>query len=102
MEKGIDVTTIPEILAAEDVARLFHVSLSESRRLIAGGRLGRHFKLGRRHFVQRAAFFEALAAMETPAHPACGGLLRRRLVRASTPGSGAEIHTSDMRKAANS
>jgi hypothetical protein len=93
---------LPDILTAEDVARLFHVSISEARRLIVGGRVGRHFKVGRRHFIQRAALIEALAALEKPAHPDAGGLLRRRFNRAQASSFSAEAGPSAQAVSENS
>jgi len=89
-------SSLPVILWVEDVAGIFGFSLSEARRLITSGRVGRHFKMGRRHCVRRDAFEEALVAMELPAHPECGGLLRRRLTRRRnpTPESGTIYPTS--------
>jgi hypothetical protein len=59
---GYDLSNLPDILAAEDISRIFRVGLSGARRIIQ--RDFRHFKVGKRNFVSKAAFLTGLAARE--------------------------------------
>lgn len=61
---GTDLSALPEILTAEDVAQVARVSVSTARRQIRSGSCGPWTRMGRRLVVRREAFLEAIRARE--------------------------------------
>ena len=61
------LTVLPEILLAEDIARLLGVSVGAARKLIAKGDCGPFARVGRRLVIRREAFLESLREREE--HP---------------------------------